>query len=31
MSVVSEEFEKRLGRLTSAQQKELKNLLGKVI
>ena len=31
MSAVSEEFNKRLGRLTAAQQKELKNLLEKII
>src|SRR6202011_497536 len=31
MSAVSEEFTKRLGRLTAAQQKELKNLLEKII
>jgi MarR family transcriptional regulator, temperature-dependent positive regulator of motility len=31
MSAVSGEFTKRLGRLTAAQQKELKNLLEKII
>jgi MarR family transcriptional regulator, temperature-dependent positive regulator of motility len=31
MSVLSEEFNKRLGRLTAAQQTELKNLLEKII
>jgi hypothetical protein len=31
MSALSEEFNKRLGRLTAAQQKELKNLLEKII
>ena len=31
MSALSEEFTKRLGRLTAAQQKELKNLLEKII
>jgi hypothetical protein len=31
MSTLSEEFNKRLGRLTPAQQKELKNLLEKII
>src|SRR6201996_7008080 len=31
MSALSGEFEKRLGRLTAAQQKELKNLLEKII
>ncbi|HEY1842626.1 MAG TPA: MarR family winged helix-turn-helix transcriptional regulator [Mycobacterium sp.] len=31
MSVLSEEFNKRLGRLTATQQKELKNLLEKII
>ena len=31
MRAVSEEFTKRLGRLTDAQQRELKNLLEKII
>src|SRR3984893_17976561 len=31
MPALSEEFTKRLGRLTAAQQKELKNLLEKII
>jgi MarR family transcriptional regulator, temperature-dependent positive regulator of motility len=31
MSAVSEEFEKRLAPLSAAQQKELKNLLEKII
>jgi DNA-binding MarR family transcriptional regulator len=31
MSAVSEEFDKRLARLTAAQQKELKTLLEKII
>jgi DNA-binding MarR family transcriptional regulator len=31
MSALSEEFTKRLGRLTAAQQTELKNLLEKII
>ena len=31
MSALSDEFTKRLGRLTAAQQKELKNLLEKII
>jgi DNA-binding MarR family transcriptional regulator len=31
MSALSEEFDKRLGRLTAAQRKEMKNLLEKII
>jgi MarR family transcriptional regulator, temperature-dependent positive regulator of motility len=30
LALLSDEFNKRLGRLTAAQQKELKNLLEKI-